>query len=462
MISGAADDHAALIVTGLTCTREPVQSALEEFARKGGAVLTDMATGKEIAGAKQLPFAFPDVYSRWHPYKPTDADRQGDRAVFERFIRPNIKVLAGELEALVKPFARCDNPMFMLSEQGAGYGRYVWVVNTTREKARNCQWQPAAASGRITLPATVPVVYDVFARKQIQEREFDLKLEAGDAALFALFPEAIKIVGIDNVEFRAPMLQVEVSIHSRVRLIRAVFPVEIELIDPDGERVMIFRRGTRAGKVVEAVPLGNAPREGTWRIVARETITGRSTAARFEVRGSREAFAFVENVRMLQPERIEQSLRPSEAVLVLAADELTRMAATPLQAVLKQDRSEVAIGDAGDYLTPIERDPKLPYFGGKPPLAIDKQVVLLGNRRTNPLIRKLTDDYGLAPPPLNTGRRLSAGRSLVFHVTGAFGINRDTVVVYADDPKGLERGVKALAGLLRGHPKQEKQQLDAE
>jgi len=467
IIAGAADDHKVLIVTGLTCTREPVQSALDGFARDGRTVLADTASGKPIEGARQLPFAFPDIFSQWRPYKAADPDRQGDRDVSERFVRPNVEALAKELEAAVAPFAKCDNPSFMLSEQGAGLGRYVWVVNTAQEKAEKCQWRPVAASGRITLPKAVPVVYDVFGGKNIEEREFDLELGPGDAALFGLFQEAINIVGIDSARFSAPMLNYVVSINSRARVIRAVFPVEIELIDPNDRSVMTFRRGTRNGKIAESVPLGNSPAEGTWRIIAKDTITGRSTIARFEVRGSGEAFATSGPVTILEPELIRRILRGNDRPLILTGDKLTRMAAAPLAAVLKEQGAEADIGSSREYLKPIEHDPGLPYLGGMPPLAIDRHVVLPGSRRNNPLIRKLVDDYRLAPPPLTASgrkakRRLAPGRSMVFRVGGAFGINRDIVVVYADDPKGLERGVKALADVLRGRPAPETMVLDAQ
>src|SRR5690606_545752 len=81
------------------------------------------------------------------------------------------------------------------------------------------------------------------------------------------------------------------------------------------------------------------------------------------------------------------------------------------------------------------------------PLAIHRQTILLGDRRSNPLMAMLVDDYLLSPRPLDE-RYPGPGRALAWWSSGLFGLEHDIVALYACDEPGLVAGAMALPGVL--------------
>jgi hypothetical protein len=462
--NGAAAKHKLVILAGLDHASPSLVKSLEDFVRKGGKVLADTSCSVKVAGAQSLPFSFPSPFQFWKPYQASDANRRGDRAVFDRMIRPHVAALTDALSGHVRRFARVDNPMCMVSEHGADRARYVWVVNTCQEERPDTPWGPVAASIRLDLPASVPVVYDVFARRMVPERSFEIKLGKGQAALYALMPHAIHMVAIAEARGNPPFIDVRASVNHRASVIKAVVPVQVDLIDSRGNLFLRLWRATRKGLYSERIPVGGAPAEGTWHVRVTELLSGRSTSARFDISGRTKEFAESGLVDVRHAARIKASLRKQgRPVHILVGNDKERSVTAPLMTALKELGSEAIIATADKYGVEPDRDPRLPFLGGRAPLAINEQVILLGNRRGNPLISKLIDGYGIAPSGIRSaaGKGIGRGRAALFWATAAFGIENDIVVVYADDPRGLERGVKALAAILSGHPLPDRETLDA-
>jgi len=459
VLAGKVGGYAVLLAPGLTFARPELIKALEQYIAKGGTVVLDGSATVQIAGAKTLPFTFIDWFNSARKGEPEWQDWT-DRKRFDTNVAPYLAAFTKALAPHVRPVAQCDNPLFMVTAQGGNKGRYLWVVNMAQEDReaerkeeggyRRPRWFMTPATGTVTLPEGEYVAYDVFAGKLLAERTVKLSLDKGAARCYALLPTAIEAVKV-NVKWHSPALSVDSGVMGKADAIDAVVPVQVTLTAPDKTVFRTVYRATQRGNYCERLPLGHAAQPGQWAITVTELLSGKSGSAQFTVAGSTKAFATTAPVDVFDTPQIARALGKNKGeVLLLAGDAAGRANAEKLAAVLKAQGVTVKVDDAVVYLKEraVTRHTCRLLRGAGLPLAINQQVVLLGNTKTNPLIARVVQQYQLCPRPLGPGYP-GKGRALLYWVQGMFGLNNDIVLLCADDADGLAQGVNAIEEIIR-------------
>ena len=457
LLDGEAKAYPVLLAPGLTYARPEIVKALEGYIADGGVVFLESDTLR-LNGARKLPFHFADWFGIARAESPIFKDWT-DRRRFDELVMPNLAAFKQALGAHVKPLAACDNPMFMITQQGAGNARYLWVVNMAQEdresERRNVNGRllprsfVAPAKGTVALPEGGYVAYDVFAGKQLDGRTQQLDLDKGDARIYALMPAAIETVKIERARWKPPVLRLNAKVAGARGAVDAVIPIAIE-IRRDGAIFRRFYRATFHGKYGEELALGAAAAEGRWSVTVTELLSGKSAGAEFVVKSRGKAFATAGPVEVIDADRIADALRSGAGdVLLLYGDAASERSAKKLLGALAAKGVHAAADAASNHLAerPTTRHTCNPQPGA--PLAIGKQVVLLGSRETNKLIARMVDTYRLCPRIVGAGYP-GGGRALLYWSQGMFGLHNDIVVVYADDAGGLRRGEAALEAVLNG------------
>lgn len=446
--------HKVLLAPGLTYARPQTIAALEKYVAGGGVLLLDTSSTVEIKGAQKLPFAFPDYFNSAHAGHPLYHE-WSDRKRFDELIRPHYAALREALAPHAAAVAGCDDPMVMLSEQGAGAGKLLWAVNMAQEDAfaqNKQQWTMAPVSTTLRLPAGNYVAYDVFNRKRINERAVPLNLEKGDAKLFALLPVAIGSVKISSANWNSPSLDLQAQVLGAGKPINAVIPISVELIAPNGKSFRTIYRATQNGLWRETLPLGAAASEGRWQIRVTELLSGQAATQFVDVKPAKSkapVFATTSDADVLDAGRIARALDKSKGEVLVLWGEAGQLSAAQKIVTMLQARGVTArADDAKNHLAEIKVSGQLAFLNWSRPLDINRQVVLVGNKTNNPLIARLTEKLQLAPRPVSENYP-GAGRVLVFWASGAFGLENDIVTLYADDAVGIERGISALQAILK-------------
>ena len=454
-LTGAIAAHRVVIAPHLTHCPQPVLAALERYVAQGGTLLLDKNSTVQVEGALTLSFAFPDAF---------EGRTMSDRVMFDSLILPHVKALASTFRMIAlipgtsdwhaAPVAECDNPWFLLSLQNADCGRYLWAVNMAqddRKDAKAPRWNPVPAKAIVTLPTGWGAIYDVFARKRVEAGPMRLSLDAGDAAIFALMPSAIERVAVQRLTFDAPSLELAASVENADMCVDAVIPLEIRITppgvpSPDGSTLRPLYRATRHGRFSERIAIGATPVEGEWRVTITELLSGQSaTQSVIVARGDGRLFD-APAVDLFDAQRIAEALRPEKGeILVLHGDGAAGQA-EKLAAALKA-RGRAARADRAERHTghTISIDTKI-WPLEQPPLAIGRQVVLVGDRR-NALMKLLVDSYLLCPRLIDEAYP-GAGRAIVWWANGMFGLENDIVAVYATDAAGMEAGVRTVEEIV--------------
>lgn len=453
VLDGTVNRHKVLIVPHLNYARPEVLDGLKRYIAKGGVIFTDNTTTVTIEGAKSLGFPLSEFY---YIEKLTPGATR-----FPEKISPHIEAFAAALTPYVKPDIACDNPEFMTSIQNAGNGRYAWVVNMVQNGPG--RWAPAPGSATVTLPES-PAIYDVFARKRIDNRTLKLDLAAGDACLYALLPDAVNRIELTRADWEPPYLKVSGRIiGDGGKPIDALVPFTIAVTRPGKAPDDLFSMGTgrenfltlhrvfRGGTFEETIPLGHSAVAGIWDVNITENLSGKTVKKEWDVKRAAVIKGLCTSaVDTADGDRIAKALVPDKGeVLVLHGEGDSVEAAKRIAAALKEKGLNARADNASNYneFAPTTQDT---YFMKKiVPLMIRKQVVLVGCQENNPLIARLTGPWWLSPRTLSA-HYPGVGRALLFWEQGMFGMDNDIVVVYAQDAKGLERGAGALATLLEG------------
>lgn len=451
LLAGLAANHRVLLAPALTYARPRIKEALERYIADGGTLILDAASTLEIAGAQHLPFAVGDWFNG--PANMTDYRAWTDQRRYDAFVTPDLEAFMSALAPHVDPVATCDHPQFMLSLQGGDQARYLWVVNMAQLDRHDEEGRPRCltpATGTLTLPGGEYAAYDVFTRRRLDDRTITLELDRGDACIYALLPDAITQVRLETPAWQAPELTLNVNVASEQGVIDATIPLQIDLSAPDSTTISTLYRATRHGEFSERLQLGASAMSGVWTVTIIELLSGLSATDSFTVTSTEEPWMTVSPVDLLDGECIARALSPAKGeVLVLYGDASARQAAEALATAL-QARGVAATADAAaGYLSerPTTRHTCNPPGGA--PLAIDKQVVLIGDRQSNPLIARLIDDYQLCPSRVSEAYP-GTGRALVYWAHGLFGLEYDIVVIYANDTDGLQQGVAAIPEDIRG------------
>lgn len=442
LLKGVARAHKVILAPGLTYARPEIVAALEKYIREGGMVFLDGASTVKIEGAKTLPFAM-GVYFNL-------PRGSSDRSRWDQFIAPNLQAFEKALAPYVQPRIACDHPMVMTALQGGDQARYAWVVNLAQEESRG-RWNLVPVKTTVTLPAGAYVAYDVFAGRRIEERTLNLALDVGDARLYALLPDAIREVSL-AVQWRLPKLSVKCAVvSSQGECLDAVIPLTVELFAPGGQSFRKVYRATRHGRFEEELALGRLATPGRWELRVTETLSGMTAKQTFDVAVPAVIEGFsTASVDVVDADRIAKSFDPAKGeFLVLFGDGASAGVARKLVDELQLKGLKAAADEAGNHQSTVPVTRQSYFVKGKVPLDIQRQVVLVGNAASNPLIRRLIADYWLCPRQLNAAYP-GLQRSLLYWEQGMFGLHNDIVILYGDDLKGLQRGASALVELMAG------------
>ncbi len=458
VLAGKAGLYRVILVPGLTYRHEPLVRKLESYIAQGGIVVLDAGSTVHIKGAIVLPFAFTDWFSNARSSRPEYQDWT-DRRRFDALVGKDLPRFKALIEPLVKPVVTCDNPMWMTTRQGGDRARYLWVVNMAQEDIPDAnrtksaygsltpRWNLTPASGKVTLPSGSGAAYDVFAGKRLDTRELTLNLDKGDAALYALLPTAIDDVQM-SVRWKSPMMVLSATVTGKRKTIDAVVPLSITITAPDGTFFRTIYRATRHGKFTEELPLGSSTLHGSWQVDVKELLSGIIRSKAVKVNPS-VLQASTGPVEVVDGDRIHRALRTKQEVLVLYGPETDRPAAERVATLLQKHGINALVDVASKHIKerPATRHTTALQQSGHP-LTINKQVVLLGNVATNPLITRLVKQYRICPRQVNANYP-GPGHALLYWAQGMFGLQNDIVTLYADDAEGLEQAIIALARQLK-------------
>ena len=226
----------------------------------------------------------------------------------------------------------------------------------------------------------------------------------------------------------------------------AVIPLSIDITAPDGTRHQTIHRATRHGRFAERLTIGCTPGEGEWRVTVAELLSSTAAGASVLVASPDGTLADSSRAEVIDAQQTARSLRPENGEILVFGGTRFASQAERLAGQLRVSgrAARVANGaDAAGYMAKtVPLDTKI-WPLEQPPLAIHKQVVLLGGRDDDPLMRLLVDGYVLYPRQIDDTCP-GPGRALVWWATGVFGLGSDIVAIYAGDDAGLDAGVDAV------------------
>ncbi len=438
--------HKVILCPGLTTLRPELKAAFEAYISGGGCVMLDAGSTADIKGARKLPFAFADWESAARNGLVGQPYTVSDRRLFDTLVRPNMEAFSTALGAVAPPLVTCDNPMFLPSELAAGGGRYLWLVNMTQNDVAGARHSLVPASAKVTLPAGQYVVYNVFTSQLVKERVLNLNLPEGDAVLLALAPAAITGVVLDSPNASAGQIRIKASVQAGKTPLAMTVPIEVELTSPDGAVFCKVWRAAVDGRYEESFHIGSTAASGGWKVRVRDRLSGHTAMAECKVKEQVLPLFTNTAVDCFDADRIAESLQPKHGpILVLYGVESEKAQAEDLAATLRKSGNAVEVATASCYLQRRPRDViKSVYLST--PLAIDRQVILLGSRQTNPLIKIVVEEFKLSTYLPNLPWP-STGRAVVYWVSGMAGIDNDIVIVCATDKTGLTRGCSKVAVL---------------
>lgn len=446
LLAGLPVEHKVIIAPQLTYLRPENRKALEKFIAAGGVLVLDKASTVEIPGARKLSF---EIVNWWGETVPGDPDYEGltQGQIFSKHVIPVLPELKRLLQGKVSPLVETDTPWLLASRQVAGKGDYVWLVNM--KHTTTTEYQPLSASVRLP---DAPAIYDVFKQGLISSPSIHLDLSGGDAALYALMPD--KVAGVTLALQALPgriKLTATVMGASKV-MVDAVIPLELELRDPAGTLIKRFYRATQHGQYVEELPLGNAPAKGDYGVQVTELLGHAGAAAKVKPLESLERFARSDIADVDDVARITATVASlaGKKMLVLYGETGQRPVAERVAAVLGSKRIKAVVDRAAPHDT-LRKGwiNSLFYTAGiyTDAAEIGEPAVLIGSKANNPLTKRVVEAL-LVPRPLSD-KVPGEGRGMVYWARSILGLNKDLILLYANDAEGLDRAVKAFETTLQ-------------
>jgi len=267
---------------------------LRYYMAQGGTVLCDSLTEVDVPGAVKLDFPL------------AAADRKTGYGDLEQIARVRQAV-----EPHVQPWATSDDPHLLLRRFTSGGVDYLWAVNLMSHKEdldhlpepgkeRDAGPVPAYADfDRREHAATIRVrtgeraVYDVLTGKKVEseavgdELIIQARMRGWQGCLLALYPAAPDAIRVKAPEraTRGKGAEVSLEVLAGDRILRANFPIEITVVEPDGNENPEYGRSAlaRGGVHRFAIPFARNDAPGKWTVTARELSTGRTESATIEL-----------------------------------------------------------------------------------------------------------------------------------------------------------------------------------
>lgn len=252
------------------------------FQRQGGVIVGDETLALGIT---------PDVLLRRpDPVLPADRRKAASQAIAEQLRR--------ELAPLYTWDADSSDPDVLVRRRRTGGADYLFAINDRRTFGDYVgqhgkvmeQGLPAAATLRLRRdPATV---YDLLESREVASLRdaattcWDVRLGPGEGRLFLLVPRPIARLEAALERRRPESREVRFTarvVDSRRRPIPAVVPMQVEILDPAGERAEYSGYyGARDGLLAGERQLAPNDRSGRWTIRLRELASGQSATLAFD------------------------------------------------------------------------------------------------------------------------------------------------------------------------------------
>ncbi len=485
-----AANHKAVVLTSIKYLDPPVVAALEDFAAKGGLVLTTSDCAVQIKGAANLGVtpAMPDAaiikklaeakqYKEMAPYTTVGKWFQG--------ATPLAKAIKAQLDkAGIKPAFECDNPYIVATRQAAGDIEYLFAVNAEYDykAGQYLSMKPAVAT--IGLPGDGRAVYDAVRGGAFAE------LKGGAKGTFRFGPGQMHVFAstarpIGSVKALTPLLtrdltlaqspiRVEVGatlLDAKGGVLSGSAPLQFLVIDPLG--VTRYERfvATRLGTATLSLPLAATDPAGQWKVVVRELLSGTEDTAAFAYQPLEKcgALAGATHRAVFFPpdfDRVHRFARVHRAAtIVTGSSDFNKAAAERLVRILEPWDLHCKIVDAKEANKARELKPEEAAtwagldFGRAEPgaknppsrvgFAIQGAVILLGTPQDNPLIAHLEKMKSLPYAP-KAEEFPGRGRGYIAWQLDIIGVGQESVALIAYDAEGMSEAVGTFYEMVAG------------
>ena len=473
ILRGELDSHKVLLLTKLdTALPQAVLGRVQAFIDRGGVVIADAKTALPLKGMERLDVPF-DGYLRYMTgmyYDWIRLPRPQVRCQWYGMRQEALKTMLPLKEALLRYLPRlvdCENPHVFLSTSTCGQMKVVFCVNYTPE-AYEMKTEEDARYSTPDTPRPVGIssmdstwvrplverlyfepgdyrIYDMFAQREVRPRKsrgkwvVEADMRALEGRVYVLLPEAVKGVNLSATQQVTAGTQMRLRIEvpgESGRPIAGAVPIEVRVSGPGGEEIYRLYRSTTDGVWEGTLKVAANDPAGTWRVVARELLSGNTASLPITVSPAQNALPEVQPVtdnlivsdraaivRFLGTEKQVAIFldEAQSAHLALAQKLQVGLGRLGLDAQIVTDLDEIQVGPGPDIRMPL---------------------VLMGLPGENRLIEQLNKQgvalrkFGPHYPP--------GGTALLQHVSSAFAPKVSTILLQATDGPGLARAVDAL------------------
>ena len=494
-----AANHKAVILTSITYLDPPVVKGLEEFAAKGGLVLTTSDSTVKVQGAIDLGVtpALPDAALI---KKMQDAKAKGEEMApyfttgkWLDGAKPLAAAIKKQLDkAGIKPVFECDNPGIVATRQAAGDIEYLFAVNASYDYAGGKLLSLKPARATITLPTDRWPLYDAVrggglvldepvawsgltpeARAQFRFGPGEMRAFARTARPIGSVKALTPVLSRDLTLAQAP-IRVDIGatlLDSKGGVLSGSAPIEIQVIDPLGVTRYDLFRATRQGTLTLSLPLAANDPAGQWKVVARDLLGKTQDTATFEYQpmgrcgslagSTRRAVLFAQDFANIHRfARVHRSV-----TIVTGKSDYNAAAAERIKKILDPWDVKCAIVNAADVNRPRELSPEEAptwvglEFGRVQPgaknspghvgFAVGGAVILVGTPEDNPLIAFVAK-AGFLPYPPKASQFPGGGRGYLAWQRDGVGLGQESVTVIAYDAVGMSEAVGSLYEVAAG------------
>lgn len=458
--NGMAREHDVIIAPMLTYVTPQFKQQIEDWIQQGGRFIIDAASTAEIEGAEKLSFEFVNGFDEAILPRIAPDVSANTQLAYETLIAPILPAFQETLANVPQPF-RASSPHIMKGTADGGRDvRYFWAVNQANNKHLTLQYDPISLQAKLDFSTHEGVLYDVFAREPLSRLAFETNFIPGDGKLYALLPYAITKPQI--VAKNTPgHIGIAAYFNSPQGNIQGVIPMTIEIRNPANELIFQGWRATGAnGKYREYIPISRTAVPGTYTITVTENLTGLQSdiAVTRDIRTTDELklpisgnIAIIDEANQLRFFAREGRIK----ILYGNAEQkaIGESLATQLQTVTQRP---ITLSAATNYTEKVVVDAfkgaHFDFFGGlyNTPTGIHEDTIILGNENDNEAMRRLVDEYRLVPFDLNQYGPQS-NQAVIWWSNAAFGMENDTIAIYAPDSDSLENAIPQWLQSLQ-HP----------
>ncbi len=494
-----ANNHKAVVLSGIEHLDAPIVERLEEFAAGGGLVLLAGKCTVPIKGAIDLGVdpKLPDQakfdeliaakkYEETVPYRTMGKYYQG--------AGPLAAALKTQLDkAGIQPVLESSLPSIAATRQAAGDVEYLLAVNATYDEAfRDAMGKVdpnavKAASATIALAPDARPVYDAIVGGPVAELKTaggklsgEFRFGPGQMRVFARTARPIggvrvatPIVGQDLTLERLP-LRVDIAasvVDQQGGVLSGSIPVEVQVVDPLGVTRHELFRATRLGQFAASLPLAANDPQGTWTVKVRESLSGKTSEAKFQFTplharslagATARAVMFPDDIKHC----FDYGRAFNEVTIVAGTGAFNEAAAARLSSSLepwgiRSKRMPLAEAAKPRSLSAAEAatwsgldfgavKPGDANTVGQVGFAVQGPVILIGTPEDHPIIKFLVDRQFLPYAPL-AGVLPGVGRGYVAWQSEGVGKGQQSITLIGYDDAGLNEAVgtlyEAIAGL---------------